>query len=127
MSRVSRHTSNHGNHPPGNHGNRDPGYKVLPTQTSTPDLPEKIGPVTRAPGLVHHSGLTTHSLLSDIEDQGDLDLLGTRDAINNDIYIYFLVTVRLWRLMLRLLTHLALLPLCIVCIIHLPFQPSDRF
>ena len=116
MPRVSHHTGNHGNqHPgnqrpdnhsnqrpgnlgnqrPGNHGNRNPGTKVLPPQMSTPDLPERIGPVNRAPGLVHHSGLTTHSLLSDIGDQGDLDLLGARQAINDNIYIHFLVTVRL--------------------------------
>ena len=110
MSRVSHHTGNHGNQRPGNHGNqrpgnhgnqhpgnhsnRYPGNKVLPPQMSTPDLPERIGPVTRAPGLVHHSGLTTHSLLSDIGDQGDLDLLGARHAINDNIYIHFLVTVR---------------------------------
>ena len=97
MSRVSHHSGNHGNHGnqrPGNPGNRNPGNKVLPPQMSTPDLPERIGPVNRAPGLVHHSGLTTHSLLSDIGDQGDLDLLGARHAINDNIYIHFLVTVR---------------------------------
>ena len=71
------------------------GNPALPSDKSLGEIPEEHIPLTRPPGLVHHSGLTTHSLILPA-DGGDLQLLGSRQAINDDIYVHFLVTVRLY-------------------------------
>ena len=65
----------------------------LPSEKSVAEIAERIALTGRAPGLVHHSGLTTHSIFAEMSD---LDLLGSRQTLNDSIYVHFLVTVRLY-------------------------------
>lgn len=74
-----------------NHNNNNVRF-LSSRELSVPDSPGFVAPVRRAPGLVHHSGLTTHSLHLPPHDD-DLDLLGARQEMNHEIYDHFLVTV----------------------------------